>query len=148
MTTVVIYIRTRTATRAQRPPRKVAMAAQAMNEHELFHGPADRLNRILLHLPIGVEQCDVRGKFPPRQTLQAYPSQGGAKRSSKRSQPLQPFAPDENERLIAQPAQEGGRAIEPNLKRLCPHFSRGVTHDPNKLFLELSQEEQRYVQTF
>src|SRR5229473_1867545 len=100
MTTVVIYIRTRTATRAQRPPRKVAMAAQAVNEHELVHSPADRLNRILLHFSFGIEQRDVRGKFPLRQTLQAFRCQGSAKRSPKRSQPLQPVVPDENERPI------------------------------------------------
>src|SRR6266849_430764 len=40
----------------QRPPRQVNMTTHAVDEHQLVHGPADRFDRMLLHVARVVQQ--------------------------------------------------------------------------------------------
>jgi hypothetical protein len=93
------------------------MAMHAVDQYELVHSPADRLNRMFLDVVFGVNQRDMRGKFLLRQKSQALASHRKAERSSERFQPVQPFVPSEDEGLIAGFASKGDGAIEQNVER-------------------------------
>src|SRR5882757_6990235 len=84
----------------QRPLRKASVALLAVDEDELVHGPADRFNRMFFYIAFGIEQRDVRGELPFRQTLQTLSCQRGAERSPKRPQRRQPVIPKKDKRPI------------------------------------------------
>ena len=89
----------------------------AVNQYELVHSPADRLNRMFLDIVFGVHQRDVRGKILLCQKTQALARHRNAERSSERFQAVQPAVASEDERSIAGFASKSDGAIEQNVER-------------------------------
>jgi hypothetical protein len=121
------------------------MATHAVDQYELAHCPADRLNRLFLDAAFGIQQRDMRGEFLLRQISPALARHRNAKRSSERFQPVQPVVPSEDERLIAGFASKGDRPIEQNLERWRPYFCGILTCDPGDRLRQLTEKEQRDV---
>jgi hypothetical protein len=119
---------------------------QTVDEHELVYGPADRFDRMFLHIAVRVQDGDVRSEIPLRQTPQPSSRQRGAKHPSKRSQPLYALVTSEDKRPTARPAPKAGRAIERKLERLHLHVSGSLACEPNDLLRQLTEKEQRDVQ--
>ena len=117
------------------------MATHAVDQYELVHSPADRLNRVFLDVAFGIQERDVRGEFLLRQIPQALARHRDADRSSERFQPVQPIVSSEDERLIAGFTSKGDRAIEQNLERWRPYFCGSLTYHPSDRFQQLTKKE-------
>src|SRR5437879_10699737 len=115
----------------QRPAPEIVVALHAADEHELRHGPEDRLNRMLVDTARVVQQRDVRRKIRVRHPSQPASRQRGAEHPPKRFQPTQSILSDQDKRTIARPAPEPRGAVERNLEWLGPHFHGCLASRPN-----------------
>ena len=138
--------RSRNGSRLQRPPSKTLVTSQAANEHELIHGPRDRLNRILFHGECIVEQRNVRSEIRVRHPPQASSQHRSAEHSAKRYQRLQTLVPYQHKRATATLAAKASSAVERNLERFNPHVRYGHAGCPDILFRQAAKKEQRHVQ--
>src|SRR5215218_501332 len=112
---------------AQCPSRQMDMPLFAADEHDLAHGPADRIDRMLIHPPLAVEERHVRRKVRPRRSPQTFSQHRRGKRLSKRSKPAQSGLPAQDERMIAGLAAETRGEVERHGKwRGCSRFSCGL----------------------
>ena len=126
------------------------MPIHAVDEHELANRPEDRLDRLLLHFALVIEQRDVRVEIRTHQVLQAVSHHRVAKHLPKLLQPAQSFIAKQHERMIVRSAAKASYAVEPNIKRWHAHLLCGLvclSNDPLTRAASVTEKKQRNVKT-
>ena len=121
------------------------MTTRAVDEDELAHGPADRFDRVFLHVARVVQERDVRGKIRVRSSSQALSRQRGAKYSPKRAEFAESVISKQDEWTTAGLPSKADGAVEQNLKRLHPHFGSSLARHPQTVLGQATKEEERDV---
>jgi hypothetical protein len=126
---------------------QVSVTVSAVNEHEFFHPPADRIEHgILVRHPRVIEQRDMRCERHAGAATQADRSHRRTEHLSERLEPSRPLVSNQHERPAARSTAKADAAIEHGFERRQAHPRQRRACLTDDVIRQAAEKQQRHMQ--